>query len=476
MGYLDSIGLDYLWGKIKAMVGGKVDKVEGKGLSANDYTDGEMGKLAAIEDAMYQAPTPTQFRAITPAYSGTGPITEATVGGLLGDEALAGLTASGADDTGSSLYDFVINGVTAGSYTKNAKLAEIVQGINRNKTAGVSAVYSEEEAKFIFTAKQPGPNVNIIIGEGLAAALFDAIEPVDWSAVTFALAYDCFWLTSAATSEAFRFSVVGGSSLVEITITGETSLQDVVTTLNNSPQKMFYIFSCNKYTGQIEVKKKTSGARAELRILDRFNKNVVFDAATAPVADPYVYGQDAIFTAVEVNGTLQPISNQTVSITVPSGVTMDQVNAAIEAASAVPSGAVLMWSGATDAVPDGWALCDGTNDTPDLRGRFVLGAGGIYDAGAAGGSEEVTLTVAQMPEHAHIEQHPDTSHSAFDRWLQSYDTDFNDRSRVGYKDFTIGSDDIGVYAGEGIPTENTGGSQPHPNMPPYYALCYIMKL
>lgn len=299
---------------------GYVQKEEGKGLSTNDYTDGDKGSLDAIKDAMYQAPTATQFRAIIPAYSGTGPITEATVGGLLGDEALAGLTASGTDEAGQNLYDFVVNGVTTGSYTKDVKLAEIVRGINSSKTAGVSAVYSEEEAKFIFTAKQPGPNVNIIIGEGLAAALFDAIEPTDWSAVTFATAYDCFWLTSADKSEAFTFSVIGGSSAVETTITGVTSLQDVVNTLNNSPQKMFYIFSCNRYTGQIEVKKKTSGDRAELKILDRFNKNVSFDATTAPIADPYVYGQDAVFTAVKVNGTAQVIAGKAVDITVPTKV------------------------------------------------------------------------------------------------------------------------------------------------------------
>ena len=46
--YLDSNGLLYLWGKIKALVGGKVDKVEGKGLSANDFTTAEKEKLAGL--------------------------------------------------------------------------------------------------------------------------------------------------------------------------------------------------------------------------------------------------------------------------------------------------------------------------------------------------------------------------------------------------------------------------------------------
>ncbi len=46
--FLDSNGLLYLWGKIKALVGGKVDKVEGKALSSNDYTSSEKDKLAHI--------------------------------------------------------------------------------------------------------------------------------------------------------------------------------------------------------------------------------------------------------------------------------------------------------------------------------------------------------------------------------------------------------------------------------------------
>ncbi len=46
--YLDSNGLLYFWQKIKAQLGNKVDKVEGKGLSTNDYTTDEMTKLAGI--------------------------------------------------------------------------------------------------------------------------------------------------------------------------------------------------------------------------------------------------------------------------------------------------------------------------------------------------------------------------------------------------------------------------------------------
>src|SRR5262245_17336895 len=56
-----------------------------------------------------------------------------------------------------------------------------------------------------------------------------------------------------------------------------------------------------------------------------------------------------------------------------------------EGVGAVPKGAILMWSGALDAIPAGWALCDGREGTPDLRDRFVVGAGGKRAARATGG-------------------------------------------------------------------------------------------
>ena len=74
------------------------------------------------------------------------------------------------------------------------------------------------------------------------------------------------------------------------------------------------------------------------------------------------------------------------------GKTIDQV---------VPSGLISMWSGGIASIPSGWALCDGSNGTPDLRDRFIVGAGNQYDRNDTGGSDSVTLTEAQMPSHDH---------------------------------------------------------------------------
>jgi microcystin-dependent protein len=71
------------------------------------------------------------------------------------------------------------------------------------------------------------------------------------------------------------------------------------------------------------------------------------------------------------------------------------------AADAVPSGVIVLWSGTTSNVPSGWALCNGSNGTPDLRDRFVVGSGGAYNPGSTGGASTVTLTNSQIPSHSH---------------------------------------------------------------------------
>lgn len=67
----------------------------------------------------------------------------------------------------------------------------------------------------------------------------------------------------------------------------------------------------------------------------------------------------------------------------------------------VPSGVIALWSGSTASIPSGWVICDGTNSTPDLRDRFVVGAGNTYAVDATGGSNTVTLAEANLPGHTH---------------------------------------------------------------------------
>jgi microcystin-dependent protein len=65
------------------------------------------------------------------------------------------------------------------------------------------------------------------------------------------------------------------------------------------------------------------------------------------------------------------------------------------------AGMIMLWSGSIASVPSGWALCDGTNGTPNLRDRFVIGAGSTYAVNATGGSATATLATTNLPSHTH---------------------------------------------------------------------------
>ena len=120
------------------------------------------------------------------------------------------------------------------------------------------------------------------------------------------------------------------------------------------------------------------------------------------------------------------------------------------------TGMIMLWYGSVASIPSGWVLCDGNNSTPDLRNRFVVGAGtgGNYSPGDTGGANSVTLTVAQIPAHTHTYERTDVGINVNDRPWPASNNDC---------DMTTQN------------TSQTGGGQSHENRPPYYALCYIMK-
>ena len=145
----------------------------------------------------------------------------------------------------------------------------------------------------------------------------------------------------------------------------------------------------------------------------------------------------------------------------------------------LPAGMIMMWSGASNAIPSGWALCNGANGTPNLLDRFVVGAGGSYTPGTTGGTDFVALTVDQMPRHGH----PIPNH------IHNVRTNMYPTSNSGTYSgthFSTGTPEgSGVMTGFttdttwqfGSPyTNDTGNNEFHENRPPFFALCYVMKL
>lgn len=139
--------------------------------------------------------------------------------------------------------------------------------------------------------------------------------------------------------------------------------------------------------------------------------------------------------------------------------------------TAIPSGLIAMWSGSVGAVPSGWFLCNGSNGTPDLRDRFIIGAGISYGVGATGGSANAIVvshthtatSVVTDPGHAHSYNAP----SGFD------DGGFSGSVVDNIISATTGTAATGITVATTIASAGSSGT--NANLPPYYALAYIMK-
>jgi hypothetical protein len=145
------------------------------------------------------------------------------------------------------------------------------------------------------------------------------------------------------------------------------------------------------------------------------------------------------------------------------------------AAPTLPSGVILLWSGAIGSIPSDYYLCDGTNGTPDLRDRFIIGAGNTYSVSQTGGSADAIVV-----SHTHTATSTVTDPGHF----------HNPASGTA---FVVATGGIGGFSASGtaknesqttvattnitVATTNqsTGSSGTNANLPPYYALAYIMK-
>jgi microcystin-dependent protein len=214
--------------------------------------------------------------------------------------------------------------------------------------------------------------------------------------------------------------------------------------------------------------------------------------------------------------TAPAVTSRTYTQTFGSGTTETTVTGGI-----VPSGGIIMWAGAATAIPAGWYLCDGTNNTPDLQDQFIVGAGKTYAAGATGGVASVTLTVANLPTHTHTLTDPGHTHTIADPghnhgvvdpghahgvYDPGHSHSYQDQVAPGagntqnypgapstsqtstaYTGIGIEASTTGVHlnaaatgitnssATTGITLGSTGSGTAFGNLPPYFALCFIMK-
>jgi hypothetical protein len=177
----------------------------------------------------------------------------------------------------------------------------------------------------------------------------------------------------------------------------------------------------------------------------------------APLASPALTGTPTAPTAAPGTNTTQIATT---------------AFATAAAIAAFPSGGIIMWSGSIASIPSGWFLCNGQNSTPDLRDRFVVGAGSSYAVAATGGSKDAIVvahthtatTSISDPGHFHTLPGGGSNSSFGLQPTGSGPIQGNPATSVVT---------TGITASTSV--ASTGASGTNANLPPYYALAYIMK-
>ena len=160
----------------------------------------------------------------------------------------------------------------------------------------------------------------------------------------------------------------------------------------------------------------------------------------------------------------------------------------------IPSGFIGLWSGAANAIPSGWYLCNGSNGTPDLRGRFVVGYNNndsLFDVNDTGGSKDATLVSHSHTINNHTHSFSATTtggnhnHQYIDQYVvinagyRPWPANNNDCQQRNVNTSGSGSHSHSISGTTGNPsdrgTNSQGSSATNANLPPYYALAYIMK-
>jgi hypothetical protein len=198
-------------------------------------------------------------------------------------------------------------------------------------------------------------------------------------------------------------------------------------------------------------------------------------------------------------GSALPASSGGTGLTSPgtAGNVLVSNGSAWTSGSGFPAGGIIMWSGTIATIPSGWALCNGANGTPDLRDRFIVGAGNSYAVGATGGSANAivvshthTASTNTTGTHTHyIMEGAGYSYSYASTGVpdQSLSNGLNDGGASSYlmsgPNTTTGQPkaNMGLTSNNGshshtVTVDSTGSSGTNANLPPYYALAYIMKL
>jgi microcystin-dependent protein len=161
--------------------------------------------------------------------------------------------------------------------------------------------------------------------------------------------------------------------------------------------------------------------------------------------------------------------------------------------NSIPQGVIVMWSGAIASIPAGWAFCDGTLNTPDLRDKFILASGTVNAVNTTGGANTITLTTTELPAHTHTATTTSNGAHSHGNGPNSSGVFYSDPLPAELPDGLTRGSEFGDSGASGISrggfqtstdgahthtltTDAMSAATPFDNRPAYYTLAYIMKL
>jgi len=183
--------------------------------------------------------------------------------------------------------------------------------------------------------------------------------------------------------------------------------------------------------------------------------------------DPPMKFDNAYWLAVQVSGEDEMSPRYQIGA-VPYAINADMVDGK-DSMELIPRGVIVMWSGTLATIPDGWQLCDGTNGTPNLLDKFILGvASRAENPGGTGGSHNRTLTEANLPAHTHGEA---------GNHIHTFGVYYGGTMGQEAYIHAAGGYELRYTSAAGAHTHaSVGSGTAFDNRPAYYKLAYIMKL
>jgi microcystin-dependent protein len=289
-----------------------------------------------------------------------------------------------------------------------------------------------------------------------------------------------------STNTLSQINIAGSSTAVNLNVTGDLTvggkLKDGDGNFGTAGQ---VLSSDGTDTAWINAGSLTAGAAAEVGV-----------SAASANANHFITMVDTASgnenIRVDTDLTYNPVTN---TLNVPN---ISGNGSGLSGIEAFVTGMIILWYGNTGNIPTGFVLCDGNNNTPDLRDRFVVGAGSAYSPNNTGGSSSTTLSTSQLPSHNHSVSvsgttgNPSPALTGDVRRISEgfrasgtasgVFTKVNDpnnpitgaASNSPVAGFTFDGTHTHTFSASGT-SGNQGSGGSIENRPPYYALCYIMK-